>query len=43
MKNAALYPVMLTDLGQLTGALKGKKLAEVKDLVFDFRFTETVK
>lgn len=39
-KNAALYPDILNELGQLTGSLKDKKLADVEDLVFDFRFTE---
>ena len=43
LKNAALYPDMLNQLGQLTGALKGKKLADVYDLVFDFQFTEVEK
>lgn len=43
LKNAALYPEMLNQLGQLTGALKDKKLADVQDLVFDFRFTEVEK
>lgn len=43
MKNAALYPEMLSRLGQLTGQLKDKKLADVKDLVFDFRFAEVEK
>lgn len=43
MKNAALYPDILNELGQLTGSLKGKKLADVQDLVFDFRFTEVEK
>lgn len=43
LKNAALYPEMLNQLGQLTGALKDKKLADVQELVFDFRFTEVEK
>ena len=34
---------MLNQLGQLTGALKGKKLADVYDSVFDFQFTEVEK
>ena len=43
MKNAALYPDILNDLGQLTGSLKGKKLADVQDQVFDFQFTKTAR
>ena len=43
LNNAERYPEMLNQLGQLTGALKGKKLADVYDLVFDFRFTEVEK
>ena len=43
MKNAALYPDILNELGQLTGSLKGKKLADVQDQVFDFRFTKTAR
>ena len=43
LKNAALYPDMLNRLGQLTGKLKDKKLSEVKDQIFDFRFTEIEK
>ena len=43
MKNAALYPDILNELGQLTGSLKGKKLADVQDQVFDFQFTKTAR
>ena len=43
LKNAALYPEMLNRLGQLTGKLKDKKLSEVKNEVFDFRFTQVEK
>ncbi len=43
LKNAALYPEMLSRLGQLSGQLKDKKLDDVKNLVFDFRFTEIEK
>ena len=43
LNNAERYPEMLNQLGQLTGALKGKKLADVYDLVFDFQFTEVEK
>ena len=43
MKNAALYPDILNQLGQLTGSLKGKKLADVQDLVFDFQFTKSAR
>ena len=43
LKNAELYPEMLNRLGQLTGKLKDKKLSEVKDVVFDFRFTQVDK
>ena len=43
MKNAALYPDILNQLGQLTGSLKGKKLADVQDQVFDFQFTKTAR
>ncbi len=43
LKNAELYPEMLNRLGQLTGKLKDKKLSEVKDEVFDFRFTQIEK
>ena len=34
---------MLNRLGQLTGKLKDKKLSEVKNEVFDFRFTQVEK
>ena len=34
---------MLNQLGQLPGALKGKKLADVQDQVFDFQFTKTAR
>lgn len=43
LNNAERYPEMLNQLGQLTGALKGKKLADVYDLVFNFSFTEVEK
>ncbi|OUO93201.1 ABC transporter substrate-binding protein [Cloacibacillus sp. An23] len=43
MKNASLYPDILNELGQLTGSLKGKKLADVQDQVFDFRFTKSAR
>lgn len=42
-KNAERYPDMLNRLGQLSGALKDKKLADVSGLVFDFSFTEVEK
>lgn len=42
-KNAALYPDILNELGQLTGSLKDKKLADTYDLVFDFQFTKVEK
>ena len=41
--NASLYPEILTRLGQFTGRLKGKSLDDVKELVFDFRFTKAAK
>lgn len=43
LKNAALYPDMLNNLGQLTGKLKGKKLSDIQNDVFDFRFTQVDK
>lgn len=43
MKNSGLYPDILNQLGQLTGSLKNKKLADVQDLVFDFQFTTVEK
>ena len=43
LNNAERYPEMLNQLGQLTGALKGKKLADVQDQVFDFQFTKTAR
>lgn len=43
LKNAALYPDILNKLGQLTGRLKGKKLNDVKSLVFDFNFNKVKK
>ena len=43
MKNAALYPEILNRLGQFTGKLKDKKLDDVKNEVFDFRFTTVEK
>lgn len=43
LANADMYPDVLNRLGQLTGKLKGKKLAEVMDLVFDLRFAKVEK
>ncbi|MDD4159653.1 MAG: ABC transporter substrate-binding protein [Synergistaceae bacterium] len=43
LKNAAFYPDMLNKLGKMTGKLKGKKLNEVKNDIFDFRFTAIEK
>lgn len=38
LANAEMYAEILNRLGQLTGKLKGKKLANTMDQVFDFRF-----
>lgn len=43
LANAELYPEMLTKLDHLTGPIKGKKLSEIANLVFDFRFVEVKK
>lgn len=39
-KNASLYPEVLNKMGQFKNILKGKTLAETKDIVFDFRFVK---
>ena len=39
-RNASLYPDMLNKMKQFKNHLKGKKLEESKDLVFDFRFVK---
>lgn len=43
MANASHYPEILNRLGQFTGKLKDKNLDDVKDQIFDFRFTTVEK
>ena len=43
MKNLGVYQDLLNDMNKYKGPMKGKKLAEVKDLMFDFSYIEKAK
>ncbi len=43
MKNLGVYQDLLNDMNKYKGPLKGKKLSEVKDLIFDFSYIEKAK